>query len=211
MAKSKQAGKNFGTPLKARFDYERELLFEKEFGVAFDFYVSEAMNDGINFEKFALKQYQLHTGNKVREVGAWWNEWFLASPDAGVSEKPHKVENGIAEVKVVRENKMMEILQEGEPTEEWWIQIQGQLFASGKKWCDFIVLNLLTKRIIVVRVFPDKEFFKEIEKAVQEPKFTKELYDKKKVKMFEITEDPEIIEEGMSAIKAGIDVNNLGF
>jgi len=52
MAVSIAKGKE-GTPLKARFDYERELLFEREFGVSFDFYVSEAMEDGINYEDYA--------------------------------------------------------------------------------------------------------------------------------------------------------------
>jgi hypothetical protein len=159
-----------GTPLKSRTDYERELMFEKKFGVAFERYVNSAMEDGVNYEAFALKQYQAVTGNIVNEVGAWFNEWFLASPDGGVGDE------GVVEAKVLKDNKFSEVLYDGVPTEHWK-QIQGQLFASKRKWGDYVAINFTTKKIKIIRVLPDKEFFKELETRLKEPLSVEDFTD----------------------------------
>jgi hypothetical protein len=48
-----KAKNSLGKPLKARLDYEKELIFERTFGVSFNVWVSEAMQDGIDLEDFA--------------------------------------------------------------------------------------------------------------------------------------------------------------
>jgi len=211
MAVSIAKGKE-GTPLKARFDYERELLFEREFGVSFDFYVSEAMEDGINYEDYALKQYQLHTGNIVRSVGAWYNDYFVASPDGAVTEKGAAEERGLAEVKVVRANTFTEVLAEGAPTDDWWKQIQGQLFASGADWCDFIVLNLLTRKLVVIRVKAVKKFHRQIEESIKAPLSVDRLYDPKKLKIYDLGDAPYVGMQAQTMVSGEIaETNNFGF
>mgnify|MGYP000282288184 CR=1 FL=1 len=164
-----------GKPLKKRLDYEKELMFERKFGVAFENYVNSAMQDGIDFESFAVAQYEKIKGVTVVPVGGWYNEWFMASPDGGVADE------GLVEVKVLQDNSFTEVLISGVP-DKHWKQIQGQLFASGRKWCDYIAVNLHTKKIKIIRVLPDIEFHQYLELALQEPLVTaefdnSELYD----------------------------------
>lgn len=184
---SKAKGKE-GTPLQKRLDYEMELRYERQFGVAYDNFVSDAMNDGVMFEDFARMQYEKI--NKVTAVplGAWYNEHFVASPDSGVGDE------GLLEIKVVRDNTFSEVLSadnkkthpmtdtNGQTVlddkkkpigsgviEKHWKQIQGQLWASGREWCDYVVINLKTKKVKIIRVLPDREFHEWLELAVPEP------------------------------------------
>lgn len=159
-----------GKPLKKRLDYEKELLFERQFGVSYENFVSAAMQEGIDFEDFARKQYEKITGNVVREVGCWYNDLFVASPDGAVD--PYEIKNnsyyeGLIEIKVLKDNSFTEILTSGVP-EKHWRQIQGCLWASGAKWSDYVAINLNTKKLKIIRVYPDQEFFEYLELALQE-------------------------------------------
>ena len=160
LAVSKAKGKE-GQPLKSRLDYEKELMFERQFNTSYDNYVSDAMQDGIQYEEFAVRQYEAIKGVTVVPVGAWYNDAFLASPDGGVADE------GLVEVKIVRDNSFTEVLISGVP-DKHWKQIQGQLWASGRKWCDYIVLNFNTKKIKVIRVQPDTKFFEWLELSITE-------------------------------------------
>jgi predicted phage-related endonuclease len=150
-----------GRPLKARLDYEKELMFERQFGVSFNNFVTEAMQDGIDFEAFAAEQYEKLTGTKVEECGCWYNDFFVASPDRTVGE------DGLIEIKIVRDNTFVDVLMDGVP-DKHWKQIQGQLWATGRKWCDYVCVNFTTKKVAIIRVMPDKEFHEYLAEAVQE-------------------------------------------
>ena len=166
MATSKAKGKE-GQPLKARKDYEKELMFEKQFDVNYDFYVSEPMQDGIDYEAFALQEYERITGNSVEEVGGWYSERFFSSTDGEVTEKGKKKPEGISEVKILRDNSWTDLLDKHEPKHEHILQMQGGLLSSKHKWCDYIALHLKTKRILIIRVKADKELMKEIEESLK--------------------------------------------
>lgn len=166
LAVSKAKGKE-GTPLQARKDYERELWFERKFGVSYNNYVSEAMLDGQDYEDLTIRQYEKIKGVKVENCGIYYNDYFAASPDGLVGE-------GLVECKVVRDNTFTEILLGGVP-EKHYKQIQGQLWASGKKWCDYVALNLNTKKISIWRVEPNQEFISGLENSVQEPLTVEEV------------------------------------
>lgn len=157
-----KAKNTLGKPLQKRIDYEKEILFERKFKVAYENFVSEAMQDGIDFEDFAALQYEQTTGNKTFTVGCWFNDYFVASPDRGVGD------DGLLEIKVVRDNTFTSIITDGVP-QKWWKQIQGQLWGSGRAWCDFVAINLNTKKMIIIRVYPDPEFHEWLEIAVPEP------------------------------------------
>lgn len=162
-----------GKPLKARLDYEKEIMFERTFGKSFDNYVTPAMQDGIDYEGFARDEYTRITGNKVEEVGAWYNEYFCASPDGSVGA------DGLIEIKVLKDNSFCDVLMEGVPSKHWK-QCQGQLWASGRKWCDYVAINLNTGKLKIVRVLPDPEFHEWLELAVPE-KLTVEPFSDKDV------------------------------
>lgn len=151
-----------GQPLQKRKDYEKELQYERQFKVAYDNYVSDQMQDGIDFEEFAIRQYEKQKKVTVVPVGAWFNEHFVASPDGGIDDK------GIAEAKVLRDSEFSKVLSDG-ISEKHWKQIQGQLWASKREYCDYIAINLKTKKMKIIRVYPDAEFHEWLELAVPEP------------------------------------------
>lgn len=160
--------KRTGEPLKARLDYEKELMFEKTFQAPFDKYVNSAMQDGVDFEEIAVKQYEAITGTTTDEVGAWFNKYFLASPDRKVGE------DGLLECKVLKDNKFSEVLYDGVPDEHWQ-QTQGQLFASKRKWVDYVAINFTTRKVKIIRVLPDEDYFKELEVSLKTPLNTPEI------------------------------------
>lgn len=190
-----KAAKTQGQPLKARLDYEKELMFERQFGTSFETYVTPAMQDGIDFEDFARKQYEKITGNKVEECGAWYNEMFVASPDGTVAA------DGLLEIKVLKDTSFTEVLATGVP-DKHWKQIQGQLGASGKKWCDYVAINLNTRKVAIIRVERDDEFIEWIELTLSEKLVVGELSTSN---VFDFVDEvPEAIAE------AAVRVNNIG-
>lgn len=150
-----------GKPLKARLDYEKELLFERKFNTSFEVFVTDPMQDGIDYESYARKQYAKIKKVPVDLVGAWYNDYFVASPDGAVGD------DGLVEVKIVRDNTFTDILTTGVP-DKWWKQCQGQLWASGRKWCDFVAVNFNTRKLKIIRILPDPEFHQWVELAVTE-------------------------------------------
>jgi hypothetical protein len=189
-----------GKPLKARLDYEKELIFERKFGVAFEHYVNSAMQSGIDFEDFLLRQYEKIKGVKVTPVGAWYNDHFLASPDGGVNDE------GIVEGKVLLDNSFAEVLVSGVP-DKHWKQIQGQLFASKRKWCDYIAGNLKTRKVKIIRVFPDPEFHEYLELALMESLATADFSDE------ELYDFVDVLPEGtqIPSVDSNNSDSNFGF
>ena len=186
-----------GKPLKDRLDYEKELMFERQFDTSFEVWVNSAMQDGIDFESFAADQYAKITGFQLAEAGCYYNDYFVASPDRFVFPKGANsvdLDNaiGLIEVKILKDNAFVEVLAKDPATshaieaeietdgkvnkvkvgtgvpEKHWKQIQGQLWASQLPWCDYVAVNFNTKRVVIIRVYPDKEFHEYLELAVQE-------------------------------------------
>lgn len=156
-----KAKATMGKPLKARLDYEKELMFERQFGVSFETYVNSAMQEGIDYEDFARAQYEQITGKTCVEVGCYYNAFMAVSPDREVDQ------DGLIEIKIVKDNTFTDILMNGVPSKHWK-QIQAQLLASGRKWCDYVALNFNTKRLVIIRVEPDLEFHEYLMEAIQE-------------------------------------------
>lgn len=196
------------TPLKAREDYERELMFERTFNVPFERYTNSAMQEGVDYEAFAREQYEKIKSTSVVKVGCWYNKYFVASPDGGIADE------GLVEIKWLKDTNWTEVLATKQPYigsgGDHWKQIQGQLFASSRKWCDYVTGNLNTKKLIIIRVLPDKAFFKELEASLKIP-LSVEPFDKKDVFNFVGVlpegEPPRTLEEGEDYSK----IPDLGF
>lgn len=201
MAVSKAKGKE-GQPLKARTDYEKEIMFEREFDRNFERFITQAMQDGIDFEDFAAIQYEKIKKVKVERCGCWYNEFFVASPDRLVGK------DGLLEIKWLKDTNFTEVLETGAPLDDHWKQMQGQMFASGRSWTDYVVGNLNTKKIKIIRVHADKEFHKKLEDSIQE-KISVKPFEKKEVYDFvdQIPEE-ELAKAGSGAHEIG---SELGF
>lgn len=150
-----------GKPLKARLDYEKELMFERTFNTSFETYVNSAMQEGIDYEDYARVQYEQITGRTCVETGCYYNAFFVASPDREVGT------DGLIEIKILKDNSFVDVIMDGVPPKHWK-QIQGQLWASGRKWCDYVAVNFNTRRLVIIRVEADKEFHDYLIEAVQE-------------------------------------------
>ena len=144
-----------GNSLKARKDYELELAYEKQFKVAYHRYATPAMQAGLDYEDKFAEAYSSHMGVPVEKCGTFYNDKFAASPDRLVGD------DGLLEIKVLGDASFVDVLENGVP-EKYQLQIQGQLLATGRQWCDFVAGNLNTNRFKVIRLKPDKELIGKI-------------------------------------------------
>jgi predicted phage-related endonuclease len=115
-------------------DYIYRLVAERVTGVALDPPTSKAMNRGTELEADAVAMYEFLTNNKTQLVGFVTDDLkrYGASPDRLVGE------DGLLEVKCPMPHTHVRYLcEEGIPA-EYKPQIQGQLFVTGRKWCDSI-------------------------------------------------------------------------
>jgi hypothetical protein len=167
-----KAKATMGKPLKARLDYEKELMFERQFNTSFEVWVNDAMQEGIDYEDFACRQFAEEFGFDLAEVGCWYNEFMVVSPDRLVFPKGSNVTDfdnavGGLEVKIVKDNTFTEILMSGVPPKHMK-QVQAGLKATGlKKWW-YVALNFNTKRYVAIPVEPDTEFHDYLMEAIQE-------------------------------------------
>lgn len=149
LAVSKAKGKE-GEPLKARLDYERELRFERQFGVNYNNFITAAMQDGIDLEGLVRQELSRTLDSPIIEIGCWYSDRFVASPD-GLA---HNLD-AIVEIKVLRDASFTELLANG-MSEAHQLQVQGGLLASGMDKAYYAALNVTTKAIKVIEVKPDQ-------------------------------------------------------
>lgn len=134
------------------------LTHEKE-----ENYVSEDMQRGIDLEPEAAKEYELITGIELKEVGFIEpddNEYIGVSPDRLIDE------DGLLEIKCPKAKTLFNYMSKGVLPNEYKWQVQGQLWVTKRQYCDFMAYYpKLTP--FIIRVFPDYEMHKELEKEVK--------------------------------------------
>jgi predicted phage-related endonuclease len=177
-------------PLQARKDYEAELAFEIEFGVPFTRFVTSAMEQGQLMEEFLKREYekmQAFDGTKVivRPVGCYYNNYFVASPDGEIDG------DGLIECKWVYDKTYLDVLANGVP-EEHMLQMQGQMWAADKKWCDYVVGNANTNTFTCMRVERDEEIINRIKESLETTRVNTIL---KTETVFEFSTVPQISSE----------------
>lgn len=175
--------KRDGKPLQARKDYEAELAFECAFNVAFTRFVTGAMEAGQIMEEFLKRQYEQKYNVIVRPVGCYYNNYFVASPDGEVDG------DGLIECKWVYDKTFADVLANGVP-DEHMLQMQGQLWASGKKWCDYVVGNANSQHFKVIRVERDEETISRIRDSLKDGKLDTWVNTDN---VFAFTEKPETL------------------
>lgn len=174
MAVSKRDGK---TPLKARQDVERELAFAKTFNIPFSKFTHAAMQEGIDNEDFLADQYAQVKKVELIKVGCAYNDVFVASPDRAI-----KGENGGVELKWLYDTVWSEVVANNKPIDDHYKQMQGQMWAFGWEFVDYVAGDGNTGRFIVIRVKRDQALIKEIMESVKavkdvKPMSTKNVYE----------------------------------
>jgi predicted phage-related endonuclease len=149
-------GKN-GQYLVGRKEVEKKIAFSKAFGVPMENFVNGAMQAGIDNEDFVADEYAKQTGKELATVGCAYNEWFVASPDRAIVG-----ENGGVEIKWLFDNEFAELLLTGFPKDLHYDQMQGQMWAFGWDFVDYVAGNGNTGKFYIVRVKRNDKRIEEI-------------------------------------------------
>lgn len=145
-----------------KFKLMDALLGELESGEPEPRYIDKNMEWGTENEPFAREEYQDTFGVKVVQVGfVELNEFVGVSPDGLVGE------DGLLEIKCPKISTHVKYRRENKFPTTYKKQVQGQLWVTDRKWCDFVSYNPTSKEPLWrVRVVRDEKLIKEIEVGV---------------------------------------------
>lgn len=158
----------------ARKNYMAQLTIERLTGAVAESYTNAAMQWGTDTEPFAREAYELMSGNLVEEVG------FIVIPQmmAGASPDGLVGDDGLVEIKCPNSATHIETLLSAKVERQYLLQIQWQMFATDRRWCDFVSYDpRLPENLqyFCQRVERDQPLIAEIVGEVQ--KFLRELDD----------------------------------
>lgn len=123
-----------GSPAQAQRDYLTELVVERLTQMPAQRYATAAMQWGTEQEAPARAAYEQRTGVAVEETGFVAHDTLMAgcSPDGLVDW------DGLIEIKCPYNSAVhIETLLSGMPAEHM-PQVQGQMWITGRQWCDFV-------------------------------------------------------------------------
>jgi len=149
----------------SRKNYMAELAAQVLTGHTPETFTSAAMQHGIDNEPVAVLNYSLITGNEVEETSLWLHDTIRAgaSPDGLVGD------DGIIEVKCPNTATHLETLMKQQVPKQYMDQVMGQLWITGRKWCDFISYDPRlpeNAQIFIQRVERDEEYITSLEEEI---------------------------------------------
>lgn len=158
-----------GEPSRQMQKYLYQLAGECVTGIKEESYINAAMQRGIDKEPEARKFYELIKGCKVKEAGICYidkKKQFSCSPDGFVGS------DGLVEIKCPEIWTHVGYMVNGGLYEDYFVQCQGQLFITRKKWVD-VISYYPSLRPLIVRVKPDMTFITNLESSLHH--FCREL------------------------------------
>ena len=156
--KSLFAAKSTDTYKKAIY----KVAYERLTGESPESFSNKWTDHGHEHEPMARDAYEVETFNIVEDAGfIELNEWVGCSPDGLVGS------DGLVEFKCPAYNTHFDYINADKLPTEYFYQVHGQIFVSGRKWCDFeSFLNPF--KPFIIRVERDEEVCKKIEAALNE-------------------------------------------
>lgn len=150
-----------------------KVAFERLTGKSPEEFISNYMQRGNELESEAREFYEMETFNKVHQIGfIEKDEWVGCSPDGLIGE------DGMIEIKCPAFNTQINYLLGGSLPSIYDWQVQGQLWITGRAWCDFISYHPDLKPLNI-RVYPDITKHKQLaEKLIICIQKTKEIINK---------------------------------
>jgi len=150
-----------------RKNYKFELVAERLTGQRQEMYSNAAMEWGTENEPVARLRYELTTGNDVEECG------FFVHPDIEAGASPDGLigDDGIIEIKCPNTSTHIETLRKRAVPSQYYWQIQGQLWMTDRKWCDFVSFDPRlpeNAQFFTVRVNRNDKDIEELESEVKE-------------------------------------------
>jgi putative phage-type endonuclease len=159
-----------------RKTYMYKLIAELGSDAPEETYTNDAMARGTELEPQAREYYEWSSDRKVRTVGfVQLDEWVGVSPDGLVDP------DGQIEIKCPNTSTHVSYIDAGRMPTIYIPQVQGNLWVTGRKWCDFISYDPRYKPrpIWIIRVQRDEEYIKNLDKEVKSfIKDMKELQEK---------------------------------
>ena len=137
-------------PSASASGYAHDLLAEWLTGLQTDTASSAFMQRGTDLEHRARDWYAVETDTEPVEVGLCLTDdgCVGASPDAMVGD------DGLLEIKCPSAARHIGYLLDG-PGNDYTMQIQGQLWVTGRSWCDFLTYNpSIAPRIVRIDADP---------------------------------------------------------
>lgn len=151
-----------GKPSTSADNYINGLIFEMLSQEITQGHTSDAMIRGTELEPEARENYEFITGNEVDEVGfiVDLHDTYGCSPDGLIGE------DGGVEIKCPLGATMVKYLRSpDELVKNYWQQIQGCMFVTGRKWWDAFAYHPNTPHVLV-RVERDDAFIELLEEQV---------------------------------------------
>lgn len=159
-------------PSSARFAYHRELLTEMALDISLDQVTTQAMQSGHDWEPKARAAYEFDNGVDVEPVG------FCTTDDGRIGASPDGFvgDEGLLELKCPfkPDVHMGYVLKPESLQEEHFVQTQGQLYVTGRKWTDLISYHWGLP-MVSLRILPHPEFQQKLDRALKD--FLRELAD----------------------------------
>lgn len=148
-----------GTATQASKDYAYKVAVERIYGeTTDDTYQTFEMRRGSDLEPIARMAYERITGNLAEESGVALTEddRFGYSTDGLIGS------DGLIEIKCPNSARKLVEMWETEDLSEYMHQIQGGMWITGHKWCDFVMyapqLQKVDKQLFIKRVLRDDDF-----------------------------------------------------
>ncbi len=154
-----------GVPAAGRRNYAAQLLVERLTGQQAERFKTSSMDWGTDTEELARTTYLLRTGNTVDEVGFIEHSFLMAgaSPDGLIGD------DGTIEIKCYNTANHIAALRTGTMPKEHIPQVQGQLWITGRQWCDFVSFEPTlpaNAQLFIQRVRRDDEYIEKLEVEV---------------------------------------------
>ena len=160
----------------SRKNYKADLVVERLTQQKTAGFSSSAMQWGVDTEPQARAAYEVTTCDFVEQIAfvdhpAIVN--FGCSPDGLVGD------DGLIEIKCPNTATHLEYLEADAPPKKYFIQMQAQMSATGRKWCDFVSFDPRLPdglELLIVRVNRDDKYIEMMEDEVS--KFLQEVDNK---------------------------------
>jgi len=150
---------------KATAGYQKSIyrpVYERLTGESPESFSNDYMARGHEMEPYAVEQYEMETFSDTSNGGFWtMGEWIGASPDRMIGE------DGILEIKSPAFNTMINYLLKGELPKVYHWQVYGQMYVTGRKYCDFMSFHPKLDPL-VIRIERDESIIKELEDKISE-------------------------------------------
>ena len=145
-----------GEPSKSRLKYMYQLAGERIIGIREEGFLNDAMKRGVEMESEARYLYEMLYDVKIEQVGLCFpdeKKLVACSPDGLVGE------DGLIEIKCPNLATHVGYIVDKKLPTEYFQQLQGQLFVTGRAWVDFVSYYPGLKPLII-RATRDEKFIK---------------------------------------------------